>query len=82
MDRQCLLLCLSINFHITLLLIAQWTSFKNLSIVRIILRACGTQTDAIEESFKMLMIQNLSSANFAIIPGRALVGTSLGIKKK
>lgn len=57
-------------------------SFENLSTIRIILGACGTQTDAIEESFKMLMTQSLSSANFAIIPGRALVGTSLGIKKK
>lgn len=82
MDRRCLLLYLSINFHITLLLISQWPSFENLSTIRIILGACGTQTDAIEESFKMLMTQSLSSANFAIIPGRSLVGTSLGIKKK
>lgn len=82
MDRRCLLLYLSINFYITLLLISQWMSFENLSTIRIILGACGTQTDAIEESFKMLMTQSLSSANFAIIPGRALVGTSLGIKKK
>lgn len=82
MDRRCLLLYLSINFHITLLLISQRMSFENLSTIRIILGACGTQTDAIEESFKMLMTQSLSSANFAIIPGRALVGTSLGIKKK
>lgn len=81
MDRRCLLFYLSINFHITLLLISQWMSFENLSTIRIILGACGTQTDAIEESFKMLMTQSLSSANFAIIPGRALVGTSLGIKK-
>lgn len=81
MDRRCLLLYLSINFHITLLLISQWMSFENLSTIRIILGACGTQTDAIEESFKMLMTQSLSSANFAIIPGRALVGTTLGKKK-
>lgn len=57
-------------------------SFENLSTVRIILGAYGSQTDETEESLKMLMIQSLSSANFAIIPGRALVGSSLGIKNK
>lgn len=63
------------NFHISLLLTAQCTIFENLSAVSIILGASGSGTDAIGESFKMLLALSLPSANPAMIPGMVLVAT-------